>query len=113
MYKDYEPSAPFNIPFQLLKRQIVDVPGVMVEEHIPDFKGFCSCITYSTNDTNFANLQTSQEIWYFETYYTNKIKKGDQIMLLDDGSVYDIVGVPENVRRQNKYLKCKLVRING
>ena len=113
MSKNYQPQGVFNVPFQLLKRKLVDVPGVLVATYEESIKSKCSCITYSTSDTTVNTLQTSQDTWNFETHYTPLIQKGDRIRLLDDNSEYDIVGVPENVRRENRYLKCKLVRING
>ena len=113
MSKRYQPQGAFNVPFQLLKRKLVETPGVLIPTYEEDFKGKCSCITYTTSDTTVNTLQATQDQWNFETHYTPLIQKGDRIRLLDDNSEYDIVGVPENVRRENRYLKCKLVRVNG
>lgn len=113
MYKEYQPQGPFNVWFQLLKRDLKFVSGHNIETFVPDYKGKCSCINYSTNDTTANDLKTHQDQWSFEARYSNKIQAGDRIMLLDDNSVYDIVGEPENVRRENKYIKFKMVRVNG
>lgn len=99
--------------FQLLKRELKYINGVNVETFTADYKGKCSCINYSTNDLTAANLQTHQDTWTVETRFTNRITSGDRIVLLDDNSVYDVIGVPENVRRENKTLKFKMVRVNG
>lgn len=110
---DYKPQGKFNVWFQLLKKTTTFVNGVNVTEHIEDYKGKCSLITYSTSDVRTADLQNTSSSWNFETRFTTKIQAGDRIKILATGAVYDIVGKPENVRFMNKYLKCKLVEANG
>lgn len=109
----YQPQGVFNVPFRLLKRVKNKVQGVNVQTYEPNYQGMCSCINYSTNDTTMANLQSHQDQWSFEAHYSPLIKAGDRIKLLDDDSEYDIIGIPENVRRENKYVKFKMVRVNG
>lgn len=110
---DYKPQGTFNVWFQLLKRTITHTGGVNVEHYVEDLKAKCSLITYSTNDTTTAQLKNTTSSWNFETYFTKAITTGDRIKILATGEVFDIVGKPENVRMENKYLKCKLVEANG
>jgi len=113
MYKEYQPQGVFNVWFQLMKRELKFVNGHNIETFTPSFKSKCSCINYSTNNSNVNDLKSYQDTWSFESRYTPLIQAGDRIVLLDDNSVYDIVGNPENVRRENKYIKFKMVRVNG
>ena len=110
---NYQPQGPFNVWFQLLKQETVFSNGVNVPIYIDIYKGKCSCINYSTNNITASDIKTRRDEWSFESRYSRKIQAGDRIKLLDDGSIYDIVGVPENVRRENKYIKFKMVRVNG
>lgn len=113
MASDYKPQGTFNVWFQVLNRELKFINGVNVADYVPGIKAKCSCINYSTNNITVNDLKSVQDQWNVETYYTPKIKKGDRIKLLDDDSIYDIVGIPENVRRENRYLKFKMVRVNG
>lgn len=113
MSKVYQPQGPFNVPFRLLKKVVNKVPGVNIPTYEDDYQGMCSCINYSTNNMTVADLKSHQDQWSFEAHYSPNIKAGDRIRLLDDDSEYDIIGIPENVRRENKYIKFKMVRVNG
>jgi head-tail adaptor len=109
----YKSQGPYNVWFQLLKRVVVYKAGHNIETYKVDFKSKCSLINYSTNDVNQASLKNTTSNWSFETRYHPDIQTGDRILILNDNTVYDIVGEPENVRMMNKFTKCKLVRAVG
>ena len=109
----YQPQGAFNVWFQLLTKNVTYVKGVNVTQYIENFKGTCSCINYSSNNTTANDLKTTTTEWSVETRYTPVIKSGDRIKLLDDNTIYEIKGEPENVRRENKYIKFKMVRVKN
>lgn len=110
---DYKRQGPYNVYIQVLNKTTVKKGGVNVDTYVPGKRFWCSCITYGTSETKFTDLQAVKSEWSVETYYTSHIKKGDQIKVLSTGEVFDIIGKPENVRMMNKYLKFKMVSING
>ena len=109
----YKPQGRFNVWFQLLKKETTFVKGVNVSTYVPDIKSKCSLINYSSNDVNVNDLKAKSEQWSFESRYSPKFQSGDRIQLLDDNSIYEIIGKPENVRRENKFTKFKMVRVSG
>ena len=109
----YQPQGPFNVWFQHISKEVTYVKGVNVTKYVDGFKSKCSCINYSSNNTVTNDLKNTSTEWSFESRYTPLIKAGDRIRLLDDNTVYEIKGEPENVRRENKYIKFKMVRVKN
>ena len=107
----YQPQGPFNVWFQLLKKNITFVNGHNITTYVDDYKSKCSCINYSSNNTTANDLKTTSTQWSFESRFSPKFQAGDRIKLLDDNTIYEIIGEPENVRRENKFVKFKMVRV--
>lgn len=109
----YQPQGPFNVWFELLKKEITYVKGVNVTDYKPEFKSKCSCINYSSSNVVTNDLKNTSTEWSFESRYSPLFQAGDRIKLLDDNTIYEIKGEPENVRRENKYIKFKMVRVKN
>lgn len=110
---DYKSQGPYNVHIQVLKKTTVKKGGVTVDTYEPGKKLWCSCIQYSTSETNFTDLKATQNDWTVETYYTTHIQAGDRIKILSTGEVFAIKGKPENVRMMNRHLKFKMGSIDG
>lgn len=113
MNKIYQPQGPFNVPFQLLKKTTTRINGVNVPTYTEDFKSMCSCIAYASMNVTTNDLKNTSTEWSFEAHYSSNIKAGDRIKLLDDDSIYEIKGKPENVRRENRFIKFKMVEVKN
>ena len=109
----YKQQGPYNVHIQVLSKTTVKAGGVTVDKYEDGKKLWCSCIQYTTSETNFTDLKANQAEWTVETYFTKSIKTGDRIKVLSTGEVYAIKGVPENVRMMNKYIKFKMVLVDG
>lgn len=44
--------------------------------------------------------------------YQPDLKTGDRL-ILDDGSIYEVIGAPENIELRNQFLKLKVQRVGG
>ena len=110
---DYKSQGPYDVCIQVLKKTTVKAGGVPVDTYEPGKKLWCSCIQYSTNETNFTDLKANQNDWTVETYFTKYIEAGDRIKVLSTGEVFAIKGKPENVRMRNGWLKFKMGSIDG
>lgn len=110
---DYKSQGPYDVYIQVLKKNTVKKGGVTVDTYEPGKRFWCSCIQYNTSETNFTDLKTNQAEWTVETYYTSYIQAGDKIKVLMTDEIYAIKGRPENVRMRNKYLKFKMVLVDG
>lgn len=48
-----------------------------------------------------------------ECFYTPEITSADGLMLLDDGSKWEIMNNPEDIERRHQFLKFKIQRVVG
>lgn len=113
--KAYKPSTPFNVPLELLipsyvesdysgKKQVYPESGVLF---------FGSFKTFGGTDTTVNGLLSVENTATIETWYNPLITSDCRVKVASTGTVYDILGEPENINMQNQYHKFKVIAVKG
>lgn len=109
----YRPSLPFNVPLTLLIPNKVTVKGVMKkyypEEGEPFFGSFR---TFGGTEHQSNSVLTIENTAVIETWYRPDIK-ADCAVRTSDGTIYDIIGPPENIEQRNQFLRFKVSAVKG
>ena len=73
----------------------------------------CSFKTYGGTETisngSLVLLNTATLI----TWYRQDIQAADRVVLLQDDSIWEVIGEPENIDMRNQYLILKVRKISG
>ena len=73
----------------------------------------CSFKTYGGTETisngSLVLLNTATLV----TWYRQDIQAADRVVLLQDESVWEVIGEPENIDMRNQYLIVKVRKISG
>lgn len=111
---DYRPQSPFNVPFHILTPTSVTVKGVPTKSYVEgetvffgSFKTFGG--TESVKDGLYSVIDTAR----LETWYTPELKADCRVHVLDNDTIYEVVGTPENVQLRNQYLTARLQAVKG
>lgn len=115
MSKQYQPQTPFNVPYKILSSKLVKVNGVNSVEYEPESEAtyFCNAKAYIGVNKIINNISAEEDTLTAEGWYIPTLKKNDRIKLLDDNSIWEVMTKPENINRQGKYMKFKVVHISG
>ena len=114
MARQYQPYAPFNVPFKILSAQTTKVNGVNAIEYVEGFEVYyCSARAYLGSPKTINDISAEEDTLVVDSYWIPELKKNDRIRLLDDDSIWELYVSPENINRRNQYAKFKVVRING
>lgn len=74
---------------------------------------FCNWKTYGGTESVVDGLLTIIDTADVVTYFRPDIKSDCRVVLLSDNSIYEILGRPENIGQENKYIKFKVRNIGG
>ncbi len=110
---NYKPQL-FNVPFKILTLTKIFVNGVNKQTYTEgDEIYFCSARSFGGTEKIVNNILTIEDTMIIETYYNPIIKAKDRIKLLDDNSEWEVMVTPENINRENQYLRFKVRRYDG
>ena len=109
----YRPQVPFTVPLQLLIPAYETVKGVRKKVY-PDSGEtiFCSFKTYGGTEQNVNGVYSVIDTAVIETWYRPDLRS-DCAVKTQDGAVYEVLGVPENIEQRGQFLKCKVRRKAG
>lgn len=113
MAKEYKANLPFSTPAKHLKRSVSKVNGVNQETFKDGATFFCSAKSYGGTEKVVNGVSVIEDTWQIDAYYNPDFGKGDRIRFLDDNKVYEILASPENINRQGKFMRFKVVAIGG
>ena len=116
MAKLYRPNLPFSVPLLLLKPTVTKVLGVVKKEEPTLENGiliYGTFKTYGGTEKTVDGLLSIDDTADVETWYRPDITSDCIIALADTGAKYQIINEPENINRQNQFLKFKVQRIKG
>lgn len=114
MARQYQPYAPFNVPFKILSAQPTKVNGVNSMEYIEGFEVYyCSARAYVGSPKVVNDISAEEDTLVVDSYWIPDLKKNDRIRLLDDDSIWELYVSPENINRRNQYAKFKVFRVRG
>lgn len=74
---------------------------------------YCNWKTYGGTESVVDGILTIIDTADVTTYFRPDIKSDCRVVLLSDNSIYEILGRPENIAQENKYLKFKVRNIGG
>lgn len=105
-----------NTPIKLLIPTYKEVSGKTKKKYPPVEKGeliFCNWKTYGGTETVVNGILTIIDTADIVTWFRDDIKSDCRIVSLDDGSIYEILGKPENIDKRNQFIKFKVQSIGG
>lgn len=111
----YTPPVRFTVPLMLL------VPSAITEnagrrnrvypEEGPVFMG--SFRTFGGTEVEVNGVITIRNTAVIDTWFNPNIASDCRIKLLDDGSMWEIIGTPENIDRRNQFMQFKAEAVKG
>ena len=114
MYKPKEASS-LTTPVKLQVRVKTIVSGAAEISYIDatDPIMFCSFKTFggteSVNDGLLTIINTADIV----SWYRPDITASSRIILLQDNSVWEVIGEPENIEMRNQIVKFKVRKVSG
>lgn len=108
----YKPSTPFTVPLFLLIPTYNDSYGVTVKEY-PDegIQIFGSFRTFGGTERDVNGILSVENTATVETWFRPDITSDCRIKV--SGSVYEILGTPENIGLRNQFMVLKIREIKG
>lgn len=73
---------------------------------------YCSFRTFGGTEIKSNDVLSIEDTAVIETWYRPDIKADCRLKSVD-GTMYEILGTPENIYQQNQYLKFKIKKISG
>lgn len=114
---NYRPKNPFNVAMLVLFPTWENINGVRKKVYPNNFdKGFIiqgSFKSYGGTESKENGIYSIIDTAIIETWYYPEIKSDCLIKLMIDNSLYEIIGVPENINMCNQFLKFKVKRYKG
>ena len=111
---EFKPSLPYNTPIELLTPTYETVKGVLKKIYPAGGERLnCSFKTYGGTESENNGIYTVLDTANVETWYRPDIKSDCRIKVLQSGTVYEIIGEPENVNMRGQYLKMKVQSVKG
>ena len=111
----FRPSLPYNVPIQLLiPIGSKTVKGVAVKTYADEGELlYCSYKTYGGTEAATNGVVSVENTGYVETWYRPDIKADCRIKFAESGSIYEILGEPENIDMRNQFCKFKVKVVKG
>lgn len=114
MYKPTGVGA-FTTAVKLQKRIATKVSGALefTYEDASDPILNCSFKTYGGTESTVNGILVILNTATLVTWYRQDIQAADRIHLLQDQSLWEVIGEPENIDMRNQYLILKIRKISG
>lgn len=112
---EYRPSAPFNVALTVRKPTYTKAVGVNKANYSAEneFQIFGTFKTYGGTESNVNGVYSIIDTAEIETWYRPDITSDCQIILIETGAKYRIMGDVENINRRNMFMKFKVEREKG
>lgn len=114
MYKPAGVGA-FTTAVKLQKRIATKVSGALefTYEDASDPILNCNFKTYGGTESVVNGSHVILNTATLVTWYRQDIQAADRIFLLQDQSLWEVIGEPENIDMRNQYLIVKIRKISG
>ena len=111
---DFKPSLPYSVPAEILQPEYTTIKGVKKKTY-PDSgqRINVSFKTYGGTESESNGTYTVLDTANVETWYRPGITSECAIKLLDDGSIYEIIGRPEDVNRRHQWSRFRVQATKG
>ena len=111
---DFKPSLPYSVPAEILTPIYTDSKGVKKKRYPPTGERInISFKTYGGTESESNGTYTVLDTATVETWYRPDITAECAIKLLDDGSIYEIIGRPEDVNRRHQWSRFRVQATKG
>ena len=112
--RDFKPAMPYTVAAELLIPTISTVKGVTKKTFPENGVGInCSFKTFGGTESVENGVYSVVDTATIETWYRPDIKADCRIKILSTGSVYEIVGKPENIDMRNQFLSMRVRGVEG
>lgn len=112
----FTPQLPYATPLYLLVPTYKLVKGVRKKVY-PEGPGellfYASFKTYGGTERESNGIYTVEDTANIETWYRPEIKADCRVINALTGAVYEVIGEPENINMENRFLKFKVRRVKG
>ena len=111
---EFKPDYPYTTPAVILVPTYEDIKGLTVPV-FPDTgeQFFCTFKTFGGTESESNGTLVVLDTANVETWYRPDITSDCRIKLLDDGSIYEVIGQPEDVGRRHMWMRFKVQRVKG
>jgi len=109
----YKPATPFTVPLMLLIPKEVYIKGVL-KKYYPE-KGdvfYCSFRTFGGTERESNSVYSVEDTAVIDTWYRPDIKANCAVKT-ETGTVYEILGTPEDIDQRHQFLKFKVRALKG
>lgn len=111
---DYRPPTRFDVAVRILfPSEPILVNGVEQVSYTDGPRIMCSCRSFGGTESEVNGVYTVIDTMTVETWYHPAITGACRIRMLDDGSVWEILATPENIRRRGQFMLFRVQRYNG
>ena len=109
----YDLKDPLLTPLKLLKPTIEKRNGRIVKIYPEDGEIiYTSFKSFGGTETVVNGVWSVIDTAEIDTWYRTDIK-ADSRFLTEDGTIYEVIGTPENISKRNKLLKFKVKAVKG
>jgi hypothetical protein len=106
-------ARPFNVPMWLLKPALDKVKGTIKKSYPEEGELiFCAFRTFGGTETQVNGVTVVEDTVVIDTWYRPDITS-DCRLKAENGNVYELLGTPENLYMNNKFLRFKIRRLGG
>lgn len=114
----YRPKEADNmtVPIKLLIPTYKEVSGQTKKSYPPIEKGkliYCNWKSYGGTESVVNGVLTVIDTAEVLTWYREDIKSDCRVVLLNDNSVYEILGRPEDIEQKHMLYKFKVKSVGG
>lgn len=109
----YRPKDNFNVPMMLLLPAYETAKGVQIKVYPTTGDViFGSFKTFGGTERDVNGIYSIENTATIETWYRPDINSNCRVKLTT-GSIYEVIGEPENIEMRNQFLKFKVKQIKG
>ena len=111
---EFKPDLPYTVPAEILTPTYTISKGVKKKVYPESGERInVSFKTYGGTESESNGAYTVLDTANVETWYRPDVTAECAIKLLDDGSIYEIIGRPEDVNRRHQWLRFRVQATKG
>lgn len=109
----WTPSAPFTAPMRVMDTVTAKVNGVWTKTRTPGRLFMANARTFGGTEVERDGQVVVEDTVRIETWYAPDIVSGSAIRMEEDGSLWEVMGSPEDILMRHQYLSLKARRTKG
>ena len=109
----FAPSAPFTVPMTVMATTASKVNGVLVKTRTPARSIMCSFRTFGGTEVQRDGETVVEDTAVVETWYGPDIASCDALRMEYDGTLWEVLGTPEDIGMRHQWMRMKVRRARG